>query len=769
MIDYNIILAKSSPKNPEDKIPVTLEQHIDDGLKILQSIKKAFPKINNLEVTKSFWDLLYLCVIFHDLGKAHVEFQKILRGSENNQWNSQRHELFSLPFLEGLEMNENEKQWLRLIIAGHHKDYNWLKSTIRANYHQIDPDMPILGDEMTYEEAFSSVNTKLVYELLASAYNININSIEINSPQKLISNYIRTPYNFSTKNYLTLLLMFGAFKHCDHLSSAFVEKLELLEQDNFSFLYNRSYSLYEHQKKAKNTLGNLILTAPTGSGKTETAMLWLENQLFKSGQGRTFYILPFTASINAMFERLGNPKNGLGINKVGMLHGKLSSYLYEYFNDFQYSNSERKEQIKELKYKFQTLETPLKILTPFQLLKHIFGLKGFEKGIFEFVGGYFIFDEIHAYNPSVFAQIIVLLEFITQHLGAKVMIMTATFPSFMKSILKKSIGNCIEIQASDKLYKNFVRHKVIVKDGLLSDNLDSIIQDLQEGKSVLIVCNTVKSAQNIYHSLAPSAKDSVLLHSSFCGRDRNILERKLKEETPQLLVGTQAIEVSLDIDYDTIYTEPAPLDALIQRFGRVNRKREKRVAKCHVFSDRNESDKYIYADELIHNTLKVLKEIEIKNNGIIKEKELQRYIDVVYPSFSEEEQKEYQLIHKLLTDSLADLSPFLRSKEKEEDFYKQFDGVKVVPYSLVEEYRKLLEEDFDFIKAESLKVQINQKRFNRFLNNNIITESTIAFSNPERENAKEIKLNYYQINREYLDLKSGSLGLLIDQATSNFL
>ena len=40
-----------------------------------------------------------------------------------------------------------------------------------------------------------------------------------------------------------------------------------------------------------------------------------------------------------------------------------------------------------------------------------------------------------------------------------------------------------------------------------------------------------------------------------------------------MLVGTQTIEVSLDIDYDICFTEPAPIDALIQRFGRVNRRK----------------------------------------------------------------------------------------------------------------------------------------------------------------------------------------------------
>src|SRR5690606_26062044 len=109
-------------------------------------------------------------------------------------------------------------------------------------------------------------------------------------------------------------------------------------------------------------------------------------QLIQIGQGRVFYILPFTASINAMFERLSNEHDGFGVDKVGMLHGKLNDYLYEYFDDYQYNIDAKKEEIKSLKEKFRTVFTPLKVVTPFQLLKHLFGLKGFEQGLFECAG-----------------------------------------------------------------------------------------------------------------------------------------------------------------------------------------------------------------------------------------------------------------------------------------------------------------------------------------------------------------------------------------------
>src|SRR5690606_41956131 len=74
--------------------------------------------------------------------------------------------------------------------------------------------------------------------------------------------------------------------------------------------------------------------------------------------------------------------------------------------------------------------------------------------------------------------------------------------------------------------------------------------------------------------------------------------------------SSDLIEVSLDIDYDFLFTEPAPIDALIQRFGRVNRKREKGICDCIVFSDHNPEDVYIYNEVHVNKTLEVLRSEE---------------------------------------------------------------------------------------------------------------------------------------------------------------
>lgn len=752
------LLAKSDPR-------LTLKEHIEDCLKIWQCLKACFPQVPFLTASIDFWDVLRLSVIIHDLGKAHAEFNKVLRMLPN-EWYGQRHELFSLPFIDGLTVEEKVKNLIRLIVAGHHKDLEYLKKNfIDTVYSSEFTANDEFGDDglLDYIVEFGKVDVKSVTQLLEVCSNLTLQEYKVRHPNRLISFNVRKPEytDPNNKNYFTLLLLFGALKHCDHLGSARVTGIENIDNVSYGFLTQKRIQLqkhgldfYTHQLICGKIIGNAILTAPTGSGKTESALLWVKKQMCHYGQGRIFYVLPFTASINAMYERLSDDQSGFGKQKVGMLHGKLQDYLYEYLDDVQYTSTKRKETISSIKEKFRTIYTPLKIVTPFQLLKNLFGLKGFEQGIFEWAGGYFIFDEIHAYNPDVFAQIKVFLEYVTQYLKGKVFIMTATMPSFLKFELEAAIGSFTSIIASSGLYKNFRRHRVMIKKGLLRDNLSLIKYDLEAGKKVLVVCNTVNEAQNVYVQLVQYTGYGVLLHSAFTGEDRMINEKKLKqaefdEKHPiRLLVGTQAIEVSLDIDYDIIYTEPAPFDALIQRFGRVNRQRKKSICPVIIFDTADKSDRFIYSTDTVSRTLDVFSEIAGREEGIIKEEELQRYIDRVYSDWNEADKKAFDESYNLLKYATEhQLVPLLHSKQQEDDFYKQFEGIKVLPLQHKDRYETYLSQ-YDFIGAERLKLSIKKKKFAQLIaeHNNSLYKTSFIFSS---EKGKLIEISYWVITKRY--------------------
>ncbi len=109
------------------------------------------------------------------------------------------------------------------------------------------------------------------------------------------------------------------------------------------------------------------------------------------------------------------------------------------------------------------------------------------------------------------------------------------------------------------------------------------------------------------------------------------------------------MEVSLDIDLDVIFTEPAPLEALIQRFGRINRRRLQTMADVFIFTQ-PANGQNIYLDELVEKALSIL---ENNNNQPIQEEKVSEWIDNIYDSQIGEMWKEkfFQVNHLFYKNS----------------------------------------------------------------------------------------------------------------------
>nr|BBH92264.1 hypothetical protein KTA_04630 [Thermogemmatispora argillosa] len=145
-------------------------------------------------------------------------------------------------------------------------------------------------------------------------------------------------------------------------------------------------------------------------------------------------------------------------------------------------------------------------------------------------------------------------------------------------------------------------------------------------------CNTVERAQRLYQRLRQvlAAEQVLLLHSRFTARDRQVREAQILEraevgarQQALALVATQVVEVSLNLDLDTIYTDPAPLEALVQRFGRVNRAGSKGIVPVHVFRSPQDGQG-IYLPGLVARTLRKL---EQHQSQVIDEVALQHWLD----------------------------------------------------------------------------------------------------------------------------------------------
>ena len=246
------------------------------------------------------------------------------------------------------------------------------------------------------------------------------------------------------------------------------------------------------------------------------------------------------------------------------------------------------------------------------------------------------------------------------------------------------------------------RHRIRLRDHALTDDasVHEITASIEAGRSVLVVANNVAHAQALFDSLAPVAKDlhgddaAALLHSRFKRGDRLRIERRLSERyganvaerRPGLIVATQVVEVSLDLDLDVLYTAGAPLEALLQRFGRVNRRGRRDAADVVIcqpgYAPRRDSAAPEYADGVyLAEPVKLGWEILRRNDGQpVDETEATGWLNEVYTSaWGEQWRNDVRHHRREFTEAfLTFTTPLDARGDVEERFESMFEGTEAV-------------------------------------------------------------------------------------------
>jgi CRISPR-associated endonuclease/helicase Cas3 len=664
----NPCLAKFSP----DEL---LECHIYNSLNVMKSIKKCFPWIPEF-AGEDFWDLLLYSILLHDIGKCAKGFQ-----FNPMKW-GYRHEILSTTFTNFLDYKE-ERNLIALSILTHHKYLDDLEERIPRKFKDdFFEKIQELLNNANYVENFIIPRFDF-WERRFSGGNIGKFDLPDDWKEKINEfNFVGLldyyEENIKKKEFKTkIIFLKGLLNACDHLASA--GESEILTLPNLRDIMEDSIPNFrELQEKALKTKGNVILNAPTGYGKTETSLLWTHTNLKNIGKrhpeysNRVFYVLPYKASINAMYERLTSylPETG----SVGILHSSSNYYLYASGNEY-----------RRLTSLYKKIYTPLKVLTPFQIMKAFFGVGFYEMQFSELAKSLMIFDEIHAYEENIVGIILAMLTILKDEYKAKTLIMSATLPNFLEELFKEVL-NPIELKMERENPDNFTRHKIRIIEGEIFNGLAKIknednfvlLGNEKLEKPVLVVCNTVDQSIEIYEALKEENYKVLLIHGRFTYGDREKLEKEVKEnyEKYDFVVATQVIEVSLDISFNSILTEPAPLDALIQRLGRVNRQgwRKGTIKNVYILTEGSSKDKYVYDEKLVKKSIKILEELNGMN---LMESMIKNLVNEVYSDSKET----IKIINNTKNDALGifeDLRPLYKNKD-ENRFYELFRGLEVVP------------------------------------------------------------------------------------------
>ena len=736
--------AKSKPEE-------TIEQHNN---KLLESLSCIIELFGNFFESKEV-ELIKIAAKHHDLGKINYKFQKKIRiaiGKElyqneeiekfyqSKKYGEIPHGYLSPAFLNIHELKkhfDNEVELFALInsIYYHHSRDATFTATVICEVIENDLKKQLAQSENGY--------------ILSTGYLGRI--FTANSQQ------------IPEKKWLKYAVIKGMLNKLDYAASAGID-VEIDGKLDGKYIAGFVRAKYPRLREVQEYMmenhdKNLVVVASTGMGKTEASLLWLN-------KNKGFYTLPLKISINAIYKRIiGMDGNALGYSRTALLHSDALAYLVE--NESTYDDPIEKY------YATRRFAYPLTICTVDQLFKFVYKYLGCEIILATLKYSKLIIDEIQAYSPEIVARIIYGLEIITQ-LGGKFAIVTATFSPIYEYFMQKE---GIDYQKPPKPFvTSQSRHFASYCEG--DFDYDEIIEN-GKIKKVLVICNTVKKAQNVYERLYRSNVGVHLLHSHFIRLHRNTLEESILKFTRDdgfksatgIWVTTQIVEASLDIDFDMLYTEMAPADSLLQRFGRCYRSREytgntPNIKICNTQNYKGVYDKDIF-DLSTEYISKYCAEIFSENKKI-------EYVNCVYSLDRLKNSKFFKAIEKEL-DEIKKLVPMFFKQEEAERWFRDIKSITVIPEQVFEKLKKSgeLESIVAIVNNMSLPLKDRVKARDE------IYKYTLSV-NPMQYNMRgqklidtskiDAKLDIYRINCKYEfdECKNQGRGLLYDNYVNQF-
>ena len=372
-----------------------------------------------------------------------------------------------------------------------------------------------------------------------------------------------------------------------------------------------------------------ILEDVTGAGKTEAALVLTHRILSDELADGLYVALPTMATANAMYQRLGKVYRKFfktsDIPSLILAHGarKLSKEFRQSValsdsntTDCNYTNNHLagNQDLSATTFcsawladnRKKALLADVGVGTIDQALMAVLPARHQSLRLLGLSRKVLLVDEVHAYDPYMLKLLEVLVEFHAQQ-GGNVILLSATLPQTMREDLVAAFQRgftCESVEINSQEYplathisatagtEQHIDTRKEVKRSVEVRRLDSrdavvekIAKSVKQGKCVCWIRNTVREARKSYQELA--AMDCLdedklhLFHSRFAMVDRQRIETDVlerfgknsdnKSRAGQVLVATQVVEQSLDLDFDVMITDLAPVDLIVQRAGRLCR------------------------------------------------------------------------------------------------------------------------------------------------------------------------------------------------------
>jgi CRISPR-associated endonuclease/helicase Cas3 len=549
--------------------------------------------------------------ISHDLGKGTVFFQEYLYGRKQDPFLKSHSTSSSLYCYRACKTALKSDDFLPflalLLVQGHHGGIPSPSTAItRVHSHRNE-----------LEKQFASIRCPSELDaMLSSAELPNFNSgqtvlsaVELYKIKKAFDASVRK--SSSIRPYYQANMLFSALIDADRMDAAgisipsrtpinhraisdFVAKIEAENKEKLGkqseIIKLRALVRKSVMDKINTTNKIFSLTAPTGSGKTLTALLFastLRQKMYDELERspRIIYVLPFLSIIDQNADVISK---ALGLelgsqSPILITHHHLAKTIYESESSESYSNS-----VSQLLIEGWNSEV---VITTFvQFLEALIGTRASSlRKLHNIAGSIIILDEVQSLDYKHWSLVHDCLEFLANELDTRIILMTATQPLIFRK------GEVLELCDMPHGFPDRVRLEVDLNDKSLEQfiaRLDEILQ-ANADKNVLIIMNTIDSAIAVFEEISSAKREDKFFLSSgvvpFQRRQRikEISNRLNKEKKRTVLVSTQVVEAGVDFDFDIVVRDLAPVDSLVQAAGRCNRNGRKPASNSPIFVPTN--------------------------------------------------------------------------------------------------------------------------------------------------------------------------------------
>ncbi|MRJ03432.1 MAG: CRISPR-associated helicase Cas3' [Epsilonproteobacteria bacterium] len=545
----------------------------------------------------------------HDFGKYTSFFQSYLLEGRRDRQKRHHHSFLSALFGAWLVEREGSgKDYLPLIaysvIKHHHGDLSNFDRDLDARLIDGSAFRDQIGDLQKRREA---VEADFGVEIGGFLSDYRALWKELRRQKFLLLE--KEPHERRREGYLTILYTYSLLIDSDKHSASHLKAPKRLSLPSDLLEHYRKIRGWEDPKKPIDHLRTELyrevqregaslktpppittITAPTGLGKTFLNLsVALRYRHLLPHRPRIIYSLPFISIIDQTYRTYDEI---LDLVIGDEYRRDRSRYLIEHhhLSTISYRSQGEELPVDHSLLLIESWESEIVVTTFVQLLHSIIAFKNsFLKKFHNIVGSILILDEVQNIDPAWWKVVGEVLEWLTQFLGVRVLISTATRP-FIFSNSRELVPNPGRYFAKPELARTVLLPDLQrCKD--LGEFGDYLLQRIEHSSlsSHLIVLNTIATSIDLYRRLREGLGEGwrlFYLSTNVIPLQRReriaSIGRAIEKGEKVVVVSTQVIETGVDLDFQCVYRDLAPLDSIVQVAGRCNRNGSRQLGEVEI-------------------------------------------------------------------------------------------------------------------------------------------------------------------------------------------